>query len=256
MKPDISEFSYGYAITENLVTNSPLTLEAAPIFPSLIEEGRQGGGYDVGLPFEGMPLFLQFKLSEYMISSRSKESGSISIPYYRMKLRPTRHSSQHPMLLNLENNGSVVYYVAPKFHTPIELNDAYLSRQVLVRSVFIKPSYIGSLDTRDHCVVFKDKVNPIVCSKPFEIDHPVTFDAFLQDIIYNFQDFGEITADPQAMHSLIDRMVVIIDEAKAQIPIWKSISREDLRGNRSLIEQAAYLSRTFFGCEIYVVRPL
>lgn len=41
MIPEISEFSYGFALTNELVSWSKLT--AASIFPSLIEEGKKGG---------------------------------------------------------------------------------------------------------------------------------------------------------------------------------------------------------------------
>ena len=40
MRPDISEFSYGYALTETLISTVPRRLKAAPVFPSLIEEGK------------------------------------------------------------------------------------------------------------------------------------------------------------------------------------------------------------------------
>jgi len=62
MKPKISEFSYGYAFTENLVDWVGSLLAAAPVFPSLIEEGKANGGYDLKLQFGSVPLFLQFKL--------------------------------------------------------------------------------------------------------------------------------------------------------------------------------------------------
>jgi hypothetical protein len=69
----ISEFSYGYALTEELANGSLGQLIAAHVFPSLIQEGRAGGGYDVQLPFRGRPLFLQFKLSDSMRTSRARE---------------------------------------------------------------------------------------------------------------------------------------------------------------------------------------
>lgn len=64
MKPDISEFSYGSAVTEALIFDHGTSITAAPIFPSLIAEGKQGGGYDLPLDRPGQPLFLQFKLSD------------------------------------------------------------------------------------------------------------------------------------------------------------------------------------------------
>ncbi|HEB70266.1 MAG TPA: hypothetical protein ENI88_11700 [Desulfobulbus sp.] len=43
MNPDFSEFSYGYAVTEELVTAMKAAVVAAPVFPSLYEEGKKGG---------------------------------------------------------------------------------------------------------------------------------------------------------------------------------------------------------------------
>ena len=57
MKPNISEFSYGYALTSELVRLFGIKGVGAPVFPSLKEEGSVG--YDVQVP--GLPLFLQFK---------------------------------------------------------------------------------------------------------------------------------------------------------------------------------------------------
>jgi hypothetical protein len=55
MIPKISEFSYGFALT-----NVPWSkLNAAPILPSLIEEGKKGGGYNVELQFPDVPLYLR-----------------------------------------------------------------------------------------------------------------------------------------------------------------------------------------------------
>ena len=101
MDPDISEFSYGYALTEELIQSSTYGLEAAPLFPSLIAEGRAGGGFDVSLPFTGWPVFLQFKLCHYMKRSTAREcveAGFIP-PFYRMPLRPRKHSDESLWLL-------------------------------------------------------------------------------------------------------------------------------------------------------------
>ena len=83
----------------------------------------------------GMPLFLQFKLSHCMVRSYSKEAKDrvFDPPFYRMHVRPTRHSDQHKMLLELEDKGNEVYYSAPAFHTSVEFNDAYLTHQVRTR---------------------------------------------------------------------------------------------------------------------------
>ena len=98
MRPDISEFSFGFALTDEIINGTTFPLSAAPFFPSLIQEGRSGG-YDVRLDRPGMPLFLQFKLSDCMVSRGAKEIKDLRLfsdpPFYRMKLRPSRYSRQH-----------------------------------------------------------------------------------------------------------------------------------------------------------------
>jgi hypothetical protein len=155
MKPQFSEFSYGYSITEELVKLLPSPLIAAPIFPSLYEECQEGGGYDVKLPFYGMPLFLQFKVSHIMKRPSAKESDILGIPYYRMPLMSTRHSEQHNLLLDLETKYKSVFYIAPEFHSTSELNAFYLNREVIENSAAFSPLDIGPLDEDDHYVAFK-----------------------------------------------------------------------------------------------------
>jgi hypothetical protein len=154
MLPDISEFSFGFALTNELLGGSyGLKTIGAPIFPSLRDEGQLG--YDVKLQIVGPPIFLQFKLSHCMVSGTATGSAKLSLPHYRMHLRPLRHSQQHNLLLNLEKRGNRVYYVAPEFHLPHELNDAYQAKQVVVRSAIFRPLAIGPLsDDDDHFVSF------------------------------------------------------------------------------------------------------
>jgi len=71
MVPEISEFSYGFALTNELVGWG--SLNSAPIFPSLIEEGKAGGGYDVYLDRSGFPLYLQFKRAECMFRKNARQ---------------------------------------------------------------------------------------------------------------------------------------------------------------------------------------
>lgn len=157
MKPDFSEFSYGYAVTEELVSSLKAIIVGAPEFPSLYEEGKKGG-YDLKLPLSGTPVFLQFKLSDYMQmrSAREFKKGILPIPYYRMHLRPLRHSQQHKLLLSLEQSGEKVFYVAPEFHLPSELNGHYLAKSVLDNSAAFSPVEIGPLPTDEsHYIAFE-----------------------------------------------------------------------------------------------------
>ena len=64
MKAEFSEFTYGFSVIREL--SEKYSFSEVPIFPSLIDEGKIGGGYDVNTEIEGIPFFLQFKLSEYL----------------------------------------------------------------------------------------------------------------------------------------------------------------------------------------------
>jgi hypothetical protein len=168
--PEISEFSYGFALTNELVGWEELF--AAPIFPSLLEEGKAGGGYDVKLDRPGAPLYLQFKRSEYMTRRLAREyrrvsdqGGSLSVPFYRFPITEAAKSDQHELLLALDTAQNHVFYAAPRFHRLSEINDAWCASAVASRSVFVSPSQMGSLDDERHTVAF-DGSNSWVCSEP------------------------------------------------------------------------------------------
>lgn len=186
MKPNISEFSYGYALTEELVKGFGSKITSAPVFPSLYQEGKKGGGWDVELKKGGIPLFIQFKLAHYLKNANAKEriSGHFSTPYYRMHLRPINHSKQHELLLDLERSGNEVYYSAPAFHEPKELNDAYLKNKVKNRSIWIKPTDINDItDTKEHYVAFQLPSTWYFCSQPKSIERNLSFSVFQENIV-------------------------------------------------------------------------
>jgi hypothetical protein len=141
MTPDISEFSYGFALTHELIGIADEALRAAPIFPSLIEEGKAGGGYDVNLDIPGFPLFLQFKRADCMVRKTAKECGyGFTAPFYRMKITAKSLSAQHEMLQRaLDDGPNQGFYAAPLFHKVEELNVAYVAGSVSQRSFYIRP---------------------------------------------------------------------------------------------------------------------
>lgn len=170
MKPEISEFSYGFALTNELV--GWVALSAAPVFPSLIEEGKAGGGYDVKLDRPGVPLFLQFKRSHCMVRRTAKEhqavvavGGTLNVPYYRFPITEAATSDQHELLLALDDGSNLVFYAAPRFHRRNEINQAWSRADVARRSLFVAPWTIGPLDDAQHHVAF-DSGNTWLCSEP------------------------------------------------------------------------------------------
>ena len=172
MTPEISEFSYGFALTNELVGWAPLS--AAPVFPSLIEEGKAGGGYDVKLELPAVALYLQFKRSDRMTRRSAKERKAIGsalhVPYHRFHVTEARKSNQHDMLLELDDGASLVFYAAPRFHTLDEINWAWAHNAVSAQSIFIAPSAIGALDNGSHSVAF-DFQDTFLCSEPKQIQH-------------------------------------------------------------------------------------
>jgi hypothetical protein len=111
MEARLTEFSYGYCVTEELANGMGPGFKAAPYFPSLYLEGQEGGGFDVKI---GSALFLQFKLSEELTrrSARETQRGLLEPTFYRFWLHRRDRSPQHRLLIELESKGNQVYYIA------------------------------------------------------------------------------------------------------------------------------------------------
>ena len=87
MDSHISEFSYGYALTSELIALFSLKPVGAPEFATQSAEGKKGGGWDVKLP--GVPVYLQFKRADRMVRRSAQEAGVFkSLPFFRMYLHP------------------------------------------------------------------------------------------------------------------------------------------------------------------------
>lgn len=256
VRPDISEFSFGYAVTEALVQRWRPLLTAAPAFPSLVEEGQVGGGYDVKLMRRGIPIFLQFKLADCMVRATAYEvqQRCLANPFYRMHIRPARHSDQHRMLCDLEGSGAAVRYVAPMFHRTAELNEAYLGQQVLQRSIFLRPSAIGPLtDGGNHHVSFGSRNAWWFFSEPHRGDEPLDEEKFEAEVRFRIRQDGATALTSAALNHLKASMIEIIERHRR-----RAQRAEDLAFSRFLaapdpLRQVGYLSRTFFGAECLVV---
>jgi hypothetical protein len=169
--PEISEFSYGFALTNELVGWT--ALKAAPVFPSLIEEGKKGGGYDVKLDAPGKPLFLQFKRAHCMKRRSAKEISAYGLDlepwFYRFAITERKVSFQHTSLYELDDGSNLVFYVAPRFHTLDEINSAWEQQRVAQRSIFVSPREIGLIDDDEAHTVSYDLWRTYFCSEPREI---------------------------------------------------------------------------------------
>lgn len=251
MKPDISEFSYGYAVTSELVQKCGTTLAGAPIFPSLIEEGQLG--YDLELPIIGCPIFLQFKLTDHMVGGLAKGADKVGTPHYRMHLRSLKYSKQHNLLLALEGNGHSVFYCAPEFHLPVELNDAYLKNEVLRRSAFFRPKAIGSLNDDEHFVCFNagSSYGYRYSSRPTRIEREV-FDVVVNTLFGQTPngDANQLSAKNylwNVANELISDWIEVNPDSR-----WLSNELEKLRANRGPLEYLGWVAQTLFDCRVFV----
>jgi hypothetical protein len=152
--PHFSEFSYGFAVTREFVAAEGENIRIAPVFPSLLAEA--GLGWDVLLERSGMPMFLQFKLSDCMKGPRAMEAkrGDFAPPFFRFHLRCGKDMNQHSLLVELNNRGENVRYIAPAFYLSDDLNEAYRTNTVVDQSIQIAPNQIGNLPVGRHHVTF------------------------------------------------------------------------------------------------------
>ena len=255
MRPSISEFSYGFAITSELV-RAPGSVMAAPVFPSLHAEGNPGGGWDVKLDRPGVPLFLQFKLCDQMIrrSCREVRDASFNVPCYRMHLRPARLSPQHEMLLDLEGHGQEVYYSAPMFHQAEELNEAFLEGSVRARSIWIRPSEIGPLpDNRDHHVSFEPGSRRMLFSEPKPLITEDKFEDVVTRLTKRLHEQERIDFSEERLEELADAITKIADKRVDISKRIRDVSKEAARPAPPL-QRVAYYASVFLESQLFVVQ--
>ena len=143
MKAEFNEFSYGFAFLHGFVASHP-GLQSAPLLPSLQQEGKIGG-FDVALDYPGVPVFVQFKLSEALIRSNVAYWRQHGGPYYRFDVTNLKTSQQHNLLKRLCLTETHVYYAAPLFFQIPEFNGAYLTDDVANQSIWIPVAQLPDL---------------------------------------------------------------------------------------------------------------
>lgn len=260
MKNGFSEFSYGYALTEDYVRNLSAPLIAAPVLPSLIEEADEG--WDLKLSTPGIPILLQFKLSDYMKYRSAGQFATFNRPYYRFKLWPPKRSKQHEHLVKLDNGANNVHYVAPGFHLTSELNSAYLTQEVVKQSIFVRPSFVGNLpDDKQHFVAFArnqgGQWDKYFCSDAVEIREPTDWETVTRELAARL--VGEVK--PPLLADELRRMLV--DMRKALGPRQTQLAlgprtiadsnKDEEISDLSVLHQVAQLSALTFQCVLLVV---
>ncbi len=254
MEPRFSEFSYGYAVTEELANGVLGAVKGHPIFPSLKKEGQVGGGYDVKLPLVGAPLYLQFKRSHFLKRVYSEHWELFNSPFYRMYLIRSKYSMQHELLIYLELSGNEVYYIAPEFYTDDELTEYYTNKHVFYCSALFSPSDIGHLPDEDqHYVAFNRNPNAYFCSKePRILERALKGESFTQSYISTSESRRK-KINEAFFDEMIDNTMRVLEERFIKTDILKKTRavRTETLGDKARF--AAYLTRAYFDTELFIV---
>lgn len=253
MKPQFSEFTYGYTVVEELTRNYRFT--AVPTFPTLVEEGRDGGGYDVQVEIQGLPFFLQFKRSDYLSRSNAKYHHVFGSSYYRFNLHALKHSKQHNLLIHLERCGNPVFYVAPKFHKNLEMHNNYFGRSVARNSIWVAPTEIGNLpDDDEHSICFNQSESQVYfCSEPKPVEHRLSFktDALERYVSIFKERNGYQQFHKDNWEELYDQMLYVFQ--KHDSLGFGKLSRY-LDEDENVITKTAKLSRLAFGADMVIYK--
>jgi len=176
MRPNFSEFTYGYAATralESMAASSFGGISAPPLLPSL--KAEKDLGYDVQVLTVRLAIFVQFKLGEH-VSRGHPDSPTwvhLNAPHYRMTVDTGDH--QFVALADLEKRGHfagrplLVAYLAPAFHRREKFWLHYSSGTILENSYGSAPSDFPSGGAVHHCVTIPALSAQWILSEPQEV---------------------------------------------------------------------------------------
>ncbi|MGD8623765.1 MAG: hypothetical protein PVF47_12290 [Anaerolineae bacterium] len=256
MKPEFSEFSYGFALSYEVMNALQPGVVGAPLFPSL--RAQAGTGTDVEFAPAGCPLFLQFKLAAYMKTARAKQWATYGGPYFRVVIPGRTRSNQHNLLRELSRVEPEVYYAAPAFYRQIEFNQAFVNDEILFQSRFIALRHLPDLaDDREHYLTYCHGVPGFAwhSGDGQPIPTAISGQAWLGHL-------RAVLAEPRPLGrdyflGLRDLLVRLLREQTLQPDLFLdqlAIDRHDVTA-AVLFRDLRYLLTTYFGLEALVLQP-
>jgi hypothetical protein len=139
----LSEFSYGYGVTREV-------------------EGKLRSQGFSATPRVGTPLLLQFKLGQamrrFVPAPRPRKLNQL---FWRYTINTAEPDGQFELLLKGEKDGAEVYYFAPKFHDWEIYLEFFECKQILLKSLIIKPSEIRRVMTKNKIPDAKHKLSMV-----------------------------------------------------------------------------------------------
>jgi len=250
MRSELSEFSYGFAVTAELRDRLRPFIVTAPIFPTLVQEAELG--WDAKVPLRGLALFLQFKLAEALVRENAREWSYFGGPYYRFPLHRRLRSNQHNRLKALAATEPSVFYIAPRFHSLLEFHSNYIRESVATDSAWIPVSNLPAIrDNDQHCIAFRTGVDAQFFSperKP--VEGSIGGEEWLKRFPHLWESRGQpITSE--WLFTLRSSLMRVLHETDLFYELQFPAGREGLK---PLLADVAYLARTFFAAEFILVR--
>lgn len=254
MRAEISEFSYGYAVVHEL--NSRYRFNAPPHFPSLKEEGKVGGGYDVKIDMPGAIIYLQFKVAEEMKKRSAleikhhhldKPPHGLVLPFYRMHLHRRDLSDQHQMLCDLNTLNPNVYYLAPRFFDMGDFTNYYHVSTILKNSITFAPKDIKPLPDDEHHHIAYPQSGGIgwLCSEPVEVEPKGSVVEIIDETLVSLMN-SQVSLADTVRHEL-GYFIRVLDGYGVK-PKWTqvmpSVPEEQYHWRMNRIE---FIARTYFG---------
>lgn len=155
MKAGFYEFEFTVAFIHDFLKKNEARGSRAMVgLPTPAEEAQVG--YDATLATNGYPRFFQFKRPDYIGAGLGNQGCRYPHqPYYRINITPHELSHQHNLLVNLANRGYEVYYVAPIFHDPQQLDRHRNAERIMEQSIWVPTQDLHLQETGDRsCITY------------------------------------------------------------------------------------------------------
>jgi len=249
LRSEFSEFSYGFSLSYEIMNALRPNYTGYPLFPSLVEEAMKG--FDVSFSRSGWPLFLQFKLSQYMTSPSALHWSDFDAPHFRFKIHKRKRAKieerQHNRLKELSKSEPDVYYAAPLFHLETEFDNAFVNDKIFMKTMFISMSDLPEItDNDDHYIVFCDDKNLHWHSENNQsFDHGMIGTVFLDSL----NNRTPKRLDYSYFRSLREDLFNIVRSSEGQSSF---LSRRELLDDSigSVLEDIRYILSAKFGVEM------
>jgi hypothetical protein len=225
MRPHFTELQYAYSCTKEIEDDLILPTFGVPYFPSLRDEGKCG--FDVKINTIVAPIFLQYKVSDYMVRKKARKWNLFNSAHFRFPIYPADKSPQHNLLKKLSLTQPFVYYCASALEDYKEYEYYHKQRNITSNSAFIPlarlPYIMGS---NNHDILFDlASRRGFFCSDPRKIEFLVGWREVLQYVKTNEWGYRYYKELPQSVYG---DLIKILDKNMNDFidgnNLWSNIS--------------------------------